>query len=136
MRRAVITFFVTRPDKDTNLFFNGDDATADKPLLSRPLPNSPMVFKDVSASIVEFSGFEMGHDDPRYDGFGLHYRCSILRSRNVTQADRWEAYLVLAEFVSAENEYLMPILHMCADHIAPSRFVQLLPAVHSHLFSD
>jgi hypothetical protein len=136
LRRAVVTFYVTSPDGDTHFFFNGDDATADKPLMSRQLENSPWLFKDETGSIVEFSGYEMGHDDPRYSGLGLYYRCAILRSRNTTQADRWEAYLVLSELVSVDDEYLMPILTMCADHLSTSRFSQLLSANHTHLFSD
>nr|UAW09565.1 MAG: RNA-dependent RNA polymerase [Aspergillus flavus deltaflexivirus 1] len=127
IRRAVVTSIVCDVQPEDTCAVNGDDAAIDRFCNAKPFPDSPWVFKDDNAMRVEFSGFQLGGDHPRYDAEGILYRTQILVSRDPSAQDKWVNYLDLLGSADTSSSQAMSVVTMAKQYMRPELFAKYLP---------
>lgn len=76
---------------------------------------------------VEFSGFQLGGDHPRYDAEGILYRTQILVSRDPSAQDKWVNYLDLLGSADTSSSQAMSVVTMAKQYMRPELFAKYLP---------
>jgi hypothetical protein len=134
VRRAVVTSIVCQVQPEDTCAVNGDDAAIDRCLTALPFPDSPWEFKDQNGYRGEFSGFELGGDEPTYSAEGLFYRSAILVSRDPSAQDKWVNYLDLLKFAGRDEPQAAWVAATAQRYMKPELFAQFLPIQFQPLF--
>jgi len=136
VRRAVVTSLVCQVTEEDTAAINGDDAALDRNCVALHFPDSPWEFKNDNGRRVEFSGFELGGEEPTYSASGIHYRTMILMSRDPSAQDKWVNYLDLLQYADLNSPEAVDVARCAAQHMHPELFSEYLPAPLRPLFPN
>jgi len=134
VRRAVVTSIVCEVKEEDTVAVNGDDAAIDRYCHAKDFPDSPWEFKNVNGPTVEFSGFELGTENPTYSAQGLHYRTLILTSRDPSAQDKWVNYMDLLQFCPPDHPMSLDVARCAHQHMKEDLFTRYLPSTYQTHF--
>jgi len=128
MRRAIVASLVLGVVPEDTVAINGDDEALDRYADAKPFPDTVWEFKDQNGLTGEFSGFELGGEEPVYSARGIHYRTMVLMSRDPSAVEKWTNYLGLLGHVDPHAWEALDVARMAHEHMPTDLFVQALPA--------